>query len=247
MYLLFDIGGTHTRIAKSDGENILDYAVVSTPQDFNEAILLLKQNAKQIVNGQNIDKACGGIACTLNGDKSVCTVAANLPGWSGKSIKSRFEEALGAPVYLQNDAALGALGEATFGAGKNYKRVGFLTIGTGVGGALIVDGKLDEESAGFEPGHNIFIEGKELEDLISGPAIKGKYGNSPNWDEICKYLEIGLKSLLEKWSPDVFILGGGVLDSLPMDKIDIGIPIVKASLKDKSGLYGALWYLKLFL
>lgn len=237
MYLLFDIGGTHTRIAFSRGKNLQNIKIYDTPRDFDPAIRIFEEIARD----QKITACAGGIACTLNQDKTVCEFAANLPSWSGKPVKKELDRVFKCPVHLQNDAAMAALGEAVFGAGKGYKTVGFLTIGTGVGGAKIVNGEIAEAA---EPGHSIIIEADELENLISGPAIKKKYGETPNWDEICKYLSIGLKELFDKWTPEVFILGGGVVNSLPLEKLQpIGIPIIKASLRDKAGLYGALEYL----
>lgn len=246
MYLLFDIGGTHTRVATSDGTNFQDIKIFDTPKFFEKAINQIKETVQSMVNGQIVEAACGGIACTLNSDKTACSSAANLPDWDRKPLGQRLEQVFNAKVYLENDTALECLGEAIFGVGKGYKTVGFLTIGTGVGGSKVVNGKIDEESANFEPGHRIVIEGQELENLISGPAIKEQYGDNINWDEICQNLEIGLEKLAEIWSPDIFILGGGVMNVLPLEKVKSSVSVVKGTLGDKAGLYGALEYLKQF-
>lgn len=244
MYLLFDIGGTHTRIATSSGKKALDIKIYTTPQDFDQAIRLFEKTAKSLINNQKIDLAVGGTRGPLDKDKTYIVSNSRLPEWVNKPLKKALVKILNAPVYLQNDAALAGLAEATKGAGKGYKTVGFLTIGTGVGGVRIVDGKIDEQSVALEPGHSIIIEGSELENLISGPAIKEKYGENPNWDEICKNLKLGLNILIDRWSPDIFILGGGVVNSLPLEKVKLDTPLVKGTLGDKAGLYGALEYLK---
>lgn len=245
MNLLFDIGGTHTRLAFSDGKKLLDIKTYATPQDFDQATLLFEETAKLLLDDQKIDLAVGGVRGPLDKDKTHLVSNSRLPQWVNKPLKKELEKAIHAPVCLQNDAALAGLAEAIKGVGRGYKTVGFLTIGTGVGGVRIVDGKIDEESVTLEPGHSIIIGGKELEDLISGPAIKESYGENPNWDEICRNLRLGLNILIDRWSPDIFILGGGVVNSLPLEKIKDtkSLPIVKASLGDKAGLYGALEYL----
>jgi glucokinase len=67
--------------------------------------------------------------------------AANLPGWSGYPVKDRLESMLGAPVVLENDANCAALGEQWAGAGRAVDDLCMLTLGTGVGGGLVVKGR----------------------------------------------------------------------------------------------------------
>jgi glucokinase len=216
MYLLFDIGGTYTRIATSSGKSLQNIKTYPTPLNFRQAIKLFDKTAKYLLGDKKIDSAVGGVKGPLDKSRGIITSSSKLLNWVNKPLKAELERILHAPVILENDSALEGLAEAIIGAGKNYKTVGFLNVGTGVGGVRIVDCKIDELSVGFEPGHNIFIEGVELENLISGPAIKKKYSDNPNWDQICHYLQLGLIKLIETWSPDIFVLGGGVTRSLPL-------------------------------
>jgi glucokinase len=99
----------------------------------------------------------------------------HLPKWVDKPLGSRLEKALGVKVLLENDAALAALGEAVFGAGRRAEIVGYLTISTGIGGARVVDGRIDKKSVGFEPGHMIIDVGNKVgywEDFASGTAME---------------------------------------------------------------------------
>jgi glucokinase len=66
----------------------------------------------------------------------------NLPGWDRAPVRDRLAEALGAPVYLENDANAAALAEWHFGAARGLRDVVYLTMSTGVGGGLILDGRL---------------------------------------------------------------------------------------------------------
>jgi glucokinase len=83
----------------------------------------------------------------------------NLPGWSGTELGRELKEGLGRPVRVDNDVNAFALAEWTWGAGKQAANAIFLTVGTGIGGAWIVDGRLVRGSRGFagEPGHATLV------------------------------------------------------------------------------------------
>jgi glucokinase len=185
--------------------------------------------------------------------------------WVDEPILQKMREMWG-DVYLENDAAIVGLGEAVYGAGKDNKIVAYITLSTGVGGARIVSGKIDETNYGFEPG-NMLIAGKDgkseyLENLISGSAIEKKYGKSPfdledenAWDEIAKLTAIGLNNVAVMWSPDVIVLGGSVPQRIDFKKVNEYFssqckiypelpPIVMAEIDEQGGLYGGLAYLQ---
>ena len=66
----------------------------------------------------------------------------NVPGWTAVPLAAKLKRRLGLPAFVDNDANLMALGEVAFGGGKNLQQAVFLTLGTGVGGGLVLDGKL---------------------------------------------------------------------------------------------------------
>ncbi|MEJ2558210.1 MAG: ROK family transcriptional regulator [Anaerolineae bacterium] len=78
-----------------------------------------------------------------------------MPGWDRVPIRDRLQGTLGLPVYLDNDANLGALGEYAYGAGKNVSNLAYIKIGTGIGCGLIVDGRIYRGQRGYagEIGH----------------------------------------------------------------------------------------------
>ena len=106
----------------------------------------------------------------------------NLPGWDGVGVKAFLEGEFGLPTYVENDANAGALAERAFGAARDCDNVVYLTLGTGIGGGIIVEGKLfrgTTDDAG-ELGHATIVpDGPEclcgkrgcLEALVAGPAI----------------------------------------------------------------------------
>lgn len=88
--------------------------------------------------------------------------SANL-GWENFAISEEVEKRVGLPVRIANDANVAALGETKFGCGKNFKNTVMLTLGTGVGGGIVIDGRLFEGnmSAGAELGHSVIVAGGE--------------------------------------------------------------------------------------
>jgi glucokinase len=101
----------------------------------------------------------------------VTACAANLPELEGMALGSRVEELLGMPVWVENDANLMGLAEWKFGAARNSKDVIFLTIGTGIGGAMVINGELygGHRNRGAELGHMIVA----LDGLPCGCGGKG--------------------------------------------------------------------------
>jgi glucokinase len=124
--------------------------------------------------------SCGGPLDTKSG---LVYDPPNLPGWTAIPVRRRFEEAFpGVNVVLENDANATALAEWHWGAGRGVRNLVFMTMGTGIGGGLILDGRLyrgTNDLAG-EVGHQVILRdgplcgcGKRgcLEALASGPAI----------------------------------------------------------------------------
>lgn len=235
MYILFDIGGTKMRIAGSrDGATFDTPVVLATPAgDFEEGVRLFVKTAQEIAGGEAIENSIGGIAGVLDAGKTMLAKAPHLPGWAQRPLKERLEGELHAPVFIENDASLAALGEVAVGAGKGYDLVAYITVGTGVGGARIIRGAIDENRFGFEPGHQIIHfdesarqewcgETGDLEGYISGTAFAKRYGKKsyevadPDaWEEAARILAVGLNNVAVLWSPEVIVLGGSMLVGVP--------------------------------
>ncbi len=236
MFLLFDIGGTKMRIARSrDGEAFDEPIVLKTPlDDFEAGVKMFAAAARELTGGQEIAAAAGGVAGPLNREKTGLVRAPNIPGWVGKPLKSEFERALGTSVLLENDAALAGLGEANAGAGKGFEIVAYVTISTGVGGARIVDGRIDRSRFGFEIGHQIVRmdeadvgsasagEAGHIESYISGTAFAERYGmkaaevrEREAWERASRELAVALNNVAVFWSPEIIVLGGSMITGDP--------------------------------
>jgi len=252
MYLLFDIGGTKMRLAVSaDGVTFDEPKIIFTPPDFDTAKDKISDVFNKLTNGKRIDLAVGGIPGILDSDRNVLIKAPNLSQWVGKPIKIEFEQLFSATTFLVNDADLAGLGEAVSGAGKNSQRVAYLTISTGIGGVLIVNGKLGKSNLSYEPGHqiidvdsSIWPKSKRYEklgvtigsisSLISGKALQARYGKDAReikdpkvWEEVCWLLAVGINNMIVFWNPDIVVLGGGMMQSS-----EISVEILKSNLKE---------------
>ena len=268
MFLVFDIGGTNMRIATStDGKTLTATKVVPTPKDFDQGMSAFKQVIDELIQAEKIQSMAGGVAGPIDKDKTMLVKSPQLPKWINKPLKSELERLFNCPLNLENDADLAALGEANFGAGINHQIVAYLTISTGVGGGRVVNKKIDENSLGFEPGHQIIVPAGDecncggkghLESYIGGHYLEKKYGqpaenlaDSKVWDEVAKYLAIGLNNVTVFWSPNIIVLGGAVMKSISLDAVRAYLKevltifpqapeIQLAKLRDPAGLYGAL-------
>lgn len=257
MYLVFDIGGTKTRVAISeDNQTFASSEIIPTLTNFNEAMIAFEKIVQKLSSGKQIKAAAGGVRA-LGLDKRKLANRKRLDLWVGEPLYERVQDIVKAPLFLENDADMAGLGEAVFGAGKGYTIVVYMTISTGVGGTRVVDGKTDINSLGFEPGYQIIHNDKNLGDYISGRALEDLYGQKAEnikdpkiWEEVAKYLAIGLNNLIVLWSPDIIVLGGSVTQSIPLDIVAKDLKelltifplpkIVKSDLGNESGMFGAL-------
>ena len=228
-YILFDIGGTNTRVSVSANLRSFEEPIkYKTPKEFDTGITELVAVAKSFCNIAEIQGVAGGIRGPLRKDKEALLSETVLTDWVEKPIVSTLKERFNAPVFLENDAAIVGLGEAHFGAGRGHGIVAYHTVSTGVGGARIDHGVIDSASIGFEPGHQALdpdgtlcqtCGASTLQDLVSGAALEKRRGvkpyeipqDDPVWDELAKWLAYGLKNTVVYWSPDVIVLGGSMI------------------------------------
>ncbi|MBN1189217.1 MAG: ROK family protein [Dehalococcoidales bacterium] len=155
------------------------------------------------------------------------------PGWGHISLAGAVRESLGIPVFLDTDVNAAALGEGNWGAGQGLDDFIYLTVGTGIGGGAIVNGRLLHGLTHPEMGHlrlphdrvkdpfrgSCPYHGDCLEGLASGTAIKERWGLAPEeippdhpaWRMEAEYLADGIAAFILTLSPSRIILGGGIM------------------------------------
>ncbi|HEY2763213.1 MAG TPA: ROK family protein [Pseudonocardiaceae bacterium] len=168
--------------------------------------------------------------------QGVALTAANVDrSWIGTDVAALFSEYCRAPVTVLNDADAAGLAEMRFGVGRDRDGViVLLTLGTGIGSALFLDGELVPNT---ELGH-LQVDGADAEDRAAASARDAEALSWTDWaPRVSRYLQV-LESLL--W-PDLIIVGGGVSKKadrwLPL--LQCRTPVVAAGLRNDAGIVGA--------
>ena len=169
-YIGIDLGGTFIKggIVDDSGKVLVQDKVPTQSEKGAEAVAGNIANlCKTLLERANMtaSDAVGigmGVPGMIDSAKGEVVYSNNL-GWEHFYIRDEVEKLTGLPVKIANDANVAALGETKFGCGKGYDNTVMLTLGTGVGGGIIIDGKLFEgnRSAGAELGHSVIVAGGE--------------------------------------------------------------------------------------
>ena len=176
---------------------------------------------------------CGFPAIIKNG---VAHSAANIDKkWLGENVEELLGKASGCKVTVRNDADVAGIAEMAIGAGKGKKgTVMFLTIGTGIGSALFLDGQLVPNC---EMGHLKYKGG--IAEKYVADSIRKKEDLS--WNEWAKRFNEYLQHLDFLFSPDLYILGGGASKKFDKYKehLKVSCPVIPATYRNKAGIIGA--------
>ncbi len=242
-FICIDVGGTSIKYGLSNeiGE-FIDKGSVDTEalEKGGPGILeKIKTISKKYIEDNDIDGICISTAGMVDSKKGKVVYALEhlIPEYTGMEIKREVEKEFNIRCEVENDVNCAGLGETWLGAGKNAKSSVCLTVGTGIGGCVILDNKLIHgfsNSAG-EIGY-MNINGKSLQDLasisslvrkiakiknISQQDIDGKiiFDMAKNNDKDClneidnmvKSLAIGIANICYLINPEVLILGGGIM------------------------------------
>lgn len=156
------------------------------------------------------------------------------PHWANTNLAGAVRQALGVPIGFDTDVNIAGLGEWRWGAARGLNNFIYLTIGTGVGGGVLIDGKPVHGLVHPELGHiplphdwsddpyrgRCPFHGDCLEGMAAGPAIGERWGRPavdlppehPAWELEAHYLALALQSFICTLSPERIILGGGVME-----------------------------------
>jgi len=185
--LAADFGGTHLRAAVVDESGELLYRTehptpgTGTPQSIIiEVVELLAAAVK--ASGRTPAAACIATAGLINANEGKVILAPNIPGFRNLVLTTPVAQRLDIPAFIENDASAAALGEFRFGAGRGTRHLLHATLGTGIGGGIVIDGRLYRGARGLagEIGHIILDPGGPrcncgsrgcLEAMVSGVAF----------------------------------------------------------------------------
>src|SRR5262245_55981565 len=136
-----DIGGTRIKLAVLDGDTIVETRMTETDAAGGPATVAAR--AAELA-GETGDAASIGVSLpgVIDADSGAARLLANLPGWEGVDPRAELAQALDRRVELVNDGHAFVLAESRLGAGRGARDVAGVVCGTGIGGALVLDGKL---------------------------------------------------------------------------------------------------------
>ena len=235
-----DLGGTTIKLGKftAEGQCIASQTVPTPQPSTPEAVLDVMVAAIAALDPDREARAIGiGTPGPADVEGRIARVAINLAGWQDVPLASWVETKMGLPTVLANDANCAGLGEAWQGAGQSFQDLIMLTLGTGVGGAIILNGELfvgrtgtagelglitiNPEGPSCNSGNNGSLEqycsvrairramGCEPGKLAA-QALAGDAGAIAYWQQYGAYLGAGLASLLYVLTPEAVILSGGI-------------------------------------
>lgn len=207
-----DIGGTTTRVAVLRGLKKQKVVFASSPTPKEKKRL---ENILPLLIGRELKKRLGqlagigvGFAGVVDRGKGEILNAPNLPKFSGWRAVRFLKQQFKVPVRIDNDARCFLRAEAAWGAARGKKNVIGVAIGTGIGGGLILNGKMvygTHGSAG-EVGHMVLSGGKTFEKLGALKAFR-RLGNHS------RIIGLGLADLINAFDPEMVVIGGGAVGS----------------------------------
>lgn len=143
-----DLGGTNLRVAaiSADGR-VLDRVSIPAiykagPEHVVSDIVTIINTIRSRIGMSNLQGVGIGVPGFIDMDKGVVVGSANLPGFQGFPVRDSIQRILGTHIVLENDANAAALGEMWIGAGRDVKDLILITLGTGIGGGIVVDGRV---------------------------------------------------------------------------------------------------------
>ncbi|MBS3922447.1 MAG: ROK family protein [Nitrosarchaeum sp.] len=241
MYKLgIDLGGSKTEaILLDESLNIIQRKRVPTPRnDYSQILDTITSLSSELLT--NVEHYSIGICSPGAISKKTGLIKnSNTQCLIGKSLKEDLEKNLGQKISMENDANCFAMAESTLGVAKGFDVVFGIIIGTGVGGGIVINGKIHQGRTNIagEWGHHTLHQngnncycGKKgcVETYISGPALEKRWkelteksqnmteilqniDNSKQWkDEFLENFGFGLANVIDILDPDVIVLGGGL-------------------------------------
>ena len=231
-----DIGGTGMKAAIVDldtGELASDRFRIDTPHPAIPSVMA--DVVAALIEHHRWTEPLG-VAFPAVVRRGVVESAANIDhSWINVNANYLFSEASGLDVRMVNDADAAGLAEVRFGAGRDRSGViMMLTFGTGIGSALFIDGTLVPNT---EFGH-LELDGKDAEHRASARA---RQHDDLSWKQWAKRVQHYLKHVEKLFSPDLFIVGGGVSKKYEhwLPHIHIDAEILPAEMANNAGIVGA--------
>lgn len=241
-----DIGGTGIKGALVDvdqGKLVSERYRLPTPSDRTpQAVIpVVAEVAAHFQKDPTLNytgiAGVGFPSVVVNGVPKSPFTAHQIKDWIAQPIGQQISQAISAPVTMINDADAAGIAEIKFGAGRNQNGVVILlTLGTGIGSALFIDGKLVPNT---EFGKLRLPGRSKTAELYAAERIRIE--KKQKWKEWAVYLDEYLRELERLFTPQLFILGGGAAKKHQkfIPRLTVQTPVVPAELRNEAGIVGA--------
>lgn len=234
-----DIGGTKIKAGRVIGNDVVQtsFSEVVKDDSLKTSLLKLFGTISEVMTDE-VEAIGVGVPAVVDPDSGVVYDVQNIPSWKKVSLKDLLQKQFNVPVYLNNDANCFALGEKHFGKAKAYKNCVALSLGTGLGMGIVIDGKLyngvlcGAGEVGMLPYKNGILEeytGSFFFEKEYGESAKVLYQKAQEnnatalsaFRQYGVYLGDAIKAILYLFAPEVIILGGSISNAYPFFKTSL--------------------------
>lgn len=228
-----DIGGTTIKIATWKDNQLQDKHAIDTPKDLNGFYKALTEEVNKIKKDTKIEGVAISSPGAVNKKTGIIGGSSAIPYIHNFKIVDELEKRFGLPVSIENDANSAALGELAEGSGKGCDSMAFFVIGTGIGGALIINQKVWHGAHLFGGEFGYMIMGAHtLSELASPVAMANRYNErtgkhldgktifeladkddpvaSDERQTLIHALAVAIYNIQHSFDPDKIVLGGGI-------------------------------------
>lgn len=220
MYVAVDIGGTKTLVAVFDeAGRIVAQETRPTNTEYDAFREELCEQIEKLADLEKTATIAVGAPGLMDYETDTVRRFGNL-GWQNVELKHELMARFHVPVVIDNDANMGAVGEANLGAGQNYRVMLYVTLSTGIGTGITTDGSIDPALAKSEGGQMHFRHEDQLvrwEEFASGKAFMERFGklgkeddNPAHWQQWAEDVSLGFGSLIAIIQPDAIVIGGSM-------------------------------------
>lgn len=228
MKIGIDLGGTNMRVGLVENGSLVRKEVVScSAKATYEEVLARLESLINLMMCPEVKGIGVGVPSVVDSEEGVVYNVANIPSWKEVPLKRLLEERFSVPAYINNDSNCFALGVKLFGEGRRYRNLVGMTIGTGIGTGIIINGELycGQNTGAGEVGslpylsydfehycssgffvryHN--LTGKEAAER----AATGDTKSLEVWDEFGSHIGELMKAVLFTYDPEAIVIGGGI-------------------------------------
>ncbi len=227
MNIGIDLGGTNIRVALVDGahiERILCEATLS--QAAENAVLEQMERMIDALLTNDVEHIGIGVPSVVDRQRGIVYNVVGIPSWKEVHLKEKLEARFHLPVFINNDCNCFALGVARYGSLNQCRETVCVTLGTGVGSSLVIDGKLynGRNTGAGEIGSIPYLD-KDYEYYCSSRFFVGKgttgkesaaAGPSPLWEEFGTHVGKLVQLILYAFDPEAIIIGGSIAKAFPL-------------------------------